>query len=362
MHLPQMFSLRSRQKTPTDAKAALSPTGGATPVPGLIHVIATRHGIGVFDEQWFDYRQLLLEHLTMASLDAQTERDFTWLIGIDREMPERARERLDSLVRDRPYVRLLEMELKADFKGAVAAWTRKEAARVGAAWTLTTRLDDDDALHRSLVARLQAEAGTFLRKQQPRSAVITPVLGCDWVPVEMAGHRAFHPSPSMGLTALLPADGRHTVYSWNHMKLAEQLAPSNAGIRCIEDDTMWWLYTHTGISDQHHEGSNRRTKAFAHSQAFEFDSSFLEQFGITAPGAAAIRATPEPEPVDTTHYLTDRGREVEREIVQLRRAISKSKDQDEKERARERIAELHRARQGMHRHLVQPGGAGTADA
>jgi hypothetical protein len=297
----------------------------------------------------------------MASLDAQTERGFTWLIGIDRDMPERARERLDALVRDRPYIRLLEVELKADFKGAVAKWTQKEAARVGADWALTTRLDDDDALHRGLIARLQSEAGAFLQEREPRSAVLAPVLGCDWVPAEMAGHRAFHPSPSMGLTALLPADDRYTVYSWNHMKLAEQLAPSNAGVRCIEDDTLWWLYTHTGISDQHHEGSNRRTKAYAHSQAFEFDKPFLEQFGITTHGASALRSTPEPVPVDTTHYLTDRGREVEREIVQLRRGIAKSKDQAENERARERIAELHLMRRGMHEHLVRPGGTGSVE-
>jgi hypothetical protein len=335
---------------------------GIHPEPrSFIHAVATRHGIGVFDEHWFEYRQLLFEHLTLASLEAQTSRNFVWLIGIDRAMPERARKRLEHLVQDKPYISLLEVELKADFRAAVAKWVAREASQRDAQWTLTTRVDDDDALHESLFERIQFEAAAVSEGGGAEQAVFTPVVGCNWVPSEGAGHRTFHPSPSMGLSLLLPASDHRSVYDWNHSKLAELFAAKGARIKCI-DDRMCWLYTHTNISDQQRIGSNRRTKAFTHSEAFTLSAELLDEFGISRAGAALLREIPEPEPVDTTHYLTSRGKDLEREIASLRQALIKRAYGSESEAAeiRDRIEELHGRRRAMHEHLVIAGPT-TAD-
>jgi len=362
MRLSRMIPspLRPRPRTVHSEQEAgtLMADGFPRESPRPLHVIATRHGIGVFDECWFEYRQLLLEHLTLASIDAQTSKDFLWLIGIDRDMPQEARKRLDGMVEGRPHIRLLEVELKRDFKGAVANWVSTQASEMGARWIMTTRLDDDDAIHRELVERLHREAGVFLDRGERRTAVFAPALGCNWVPAEMSGHRSFHPSPSMGLTVMLPSSERRSIYDWNHMKLAEQLAPSGAYIKSIDDDTMWWLYAHTRLSDQHREGSNRRTKAHAHTHAFELDEATLGEFGISPESARLVKRTPEPQPVDTTHYLTKRGADVEREIHELRRALRRRQYANDAEAMgmRDRIAELHSERRRMHQGLVHSAG------
>lgn len=327
--------------------------------PEFLHVIATRHGIGVFDEHWFEYRQHLLEHLTLASIDAQTSERFTWLIVIDREMPSQARKRLDCMVEGRPHVKLLEVELKRDFKRAVRRWIQGECSSRGIDWVMSTRLDDDDAIHRDLVRQLHEEAEAFLRHGEHRPAVFAPMTGCNWVPMEMAGHRAFHSSPSMGLTLLTPVDKDRSVYDWNHMKLQEQLAPQGAYFKSLDSDTIWWLYAHTNLSDQQREGSQRRTKVYTHEYAFELDEKLLHQFGISIDSATFLRRTPEPEPVDSTHYLTKRGMDVENEIHALRgrlrgrhRAMGTEADV-----LRSQIAELQAVRKELHRNIVKPGSA-----
>ncbi|WP_199038410.1 glycosyltransferase [Glycomyces salinus] len=361
MRLPRIIPSRLlRRRSARLPRAASSSSADVSrhEVPELLHVVATRHGIGVFDEAWFEYRQLLLERVTLASLDAQTSKNFVWMIVIDRDMPKLARKHLDDMIADRSYIRLVEVELKRDFKGEVMKWVGKLASKRGAKWVLTTRLDDDDAIHRDMIAKLQRESRAVLDLDEQRNTVFAPVLGCNWVPSELKGYRSFHPSPSMGLSLLEMASEFRTVYDKNHMKLASQLAPTGARIRTIDDDTMWWLYAHTWISDQHREGSNRRNRAYTHTHAFEFDEALLQRFGISLEGAELLKNTPEPEPADTTHYLTDRGSDLEREIVELRRALKRRAytDDEEASRMRERIAELHAERKELHRVIVRSPG------
>ncbi|WP_035705119.1 glycosyltransferase [Glycomyces tenuis] len=344
------------------------PAAGRTPTPVLtpaweehtgnrkvLHVIATRHGIGVFDEHWFAYRQHLLENITVPSLDAQTRQDFVWLVGIDRDMPPIARERLDELAATRPYVRLLELELKNDFRDAVAKWAVKRAPRREADWVLTTRLDDDDAFDTGLVERLRAEAGSFLSRGERRPALFAPVLGCNWVPSRTAGHRTFRPGPSIGLSLLLPAGDRRSVYHWNHMRVNKELAAAGAYVKCFDDDTLWWLYANTTLSDQQGAQTDRRARAVEHPNVFDLDEDLLGRFGISAESAERLRSVPEPDPVDTTYYLTNRGLDVEREIAALRRSLSREDhDETEAEAIKARMAELHAERRRMHEHIVKP--------
>jgi hypothetical protein len=314
----------------------------------FLHVIATRHGIGVFDEQWFAYRQLMMEHLTLASLDAQEDRDFTWVVAVDRDMPPQARKRLDALAEGRPYLRIAETELKRDFVPDLAAWTRSEAKARKKGWVLTTRLDDDDAIHRGLVARLHQEAAAYLAAGNKAPAILSPVLGCNWVPQQAAGHRAYHHSPSIGLSLLEHAGDPGTVYRNNHRTLAQVLAPWNYNVRHLDGETPWWLYAHTGLSHMQSEGSDRMDKVTGHRRAFKLDAARLAPFGVTAAGARIIRETPEPQVSESLFELNRRGLDLEDEIHGLREAARGGDDA-----ARGRIAELHAERRRIHERLIR---------
>lgn len=353
MRLSRLLPVRWRRKFRAAALARGAAEGPAYgPLPDssdFLHVIASRHGIGVFDEEWFAYRQLMLEHLTLASLDAQTHRDFLWVVAIDRDMPAGARRRLESLAADRPYIRLAETELKRDFVPDLVTLVREEAKARGKNWVLTTRLDDDDAIHRDLVGRLHQEAAAYLAEGRSAPAILSPTLGCNWVPTAASGHRAYHHSPSIGLSLLEPAARAATVYRRNHSQLAHLLVPQGVGVRHIDGETMWWLYAHTGLSDQQREGSERMSKVSEHSHAIALDAAMLARFGVTPEGARLLRRTPEPEPHETLHLLNRRGLDVEREIHELREALRDKND----EQVRQRIAKLHAERRKMHERLIR---------
>ncbi|MCC3763521.1 putative rhamnosyl transferase [Glycomyces sp. TRM65418] len=353
MRLSRLLPARLRRRLRTAALARDAREGPAHgPLPtssDFLHVIATRHGIGVFDEQWFAYRQLLLEHLTLASLDAQTHRDFLWVVAIDRNMPPVARKHLEALAADRPYLHLAETELKRDFVPDLVVRVREEAKARGKAWVLTTRLDDDDAIHRDLVGRLHQEAAAHLAEGRDNPAILAPTLGCNWVPTAAAGHRAYHHSPSIGLSLLEPAARAATVYRRNHSTLGQMLVPQGVSVRHLDGETLWWLYAHTGLSDQQREGSERMSKVADHAHAIALDAAMLARFGVTAEGARLLRRTPEPEPHETLHLLNRRGLDVEQEIHELREAL---RDKDD-ERLRERVAKLHAERRRMHERLIR---------
>jgi hypothetical protein len=351
MRLSRLLPARVRRKLRSVALTRAAEPGAAfEPLPEsspFLHVIATRHGIGVFDEQWFAYRQLMLEHLTLASLDAQTRRDFLWVVAVDREMPPAARSRLEAFAADRPYLRIAETELKRDFVPDLVAFVRKEAKARGKDWVLTTRMDDDDAIHRDHVGRLHRETHAYLAEGHGAPVVLVPGLGCKWVPREAAGHRAYN--PSLGLSLLEPAKGAATVYRRNHSTLTQMLVPQGVNVRHLDGQTMWWLYTHTALSDQQRDGSERMSKVADHPHAFALDATTLAQFGVTADGARLLRRTPEPEPHETLHLLNRRGLDVEQEIHDLRAAL---RDNDDG-RLRERIAKLHAERRRMHERLIR---------
>ncbi|GAA2140808.1 glycosyltransferase [Glycomyces algeriensis] len=354
MRLTRLLPARLRRRLRTLRTAvpgSAERTRGPLPdSPALLHVIATRHGIGVFDEQWFAYRQLLLEHLTLASLDAQTHRDFVWYIAIDREMPPAARRRLTALAAERPWIHLAETELKRDFVPDLVAWAREEARARGKGWVLTTRLDDDDAVNRDLVGRLHESAAEYLAEGGAAPAILSPTLGCNWVPSEAAGHRTYHHSPSIGLSLLEPASRALSVYRRNHSTLAQKLVPGGVSVRHIDGETMWWLYAHTGLSDQQREGSERMSKVADHPNAVALDAAALAQFGITAEGLRLLRRTPEPEPHETLHLLNRRGLDVEQEIHDLREAMTRTGGD---EALQAKIARLHAERRRMHEKLIR---------
>lgn len=64
----------------------------------LAHFVVTRFGIGVHNASWYDAALGLFEAVTYPSLRAQTSQEFTWLIVVDRHIPEPAFRRLRAII------------------------------------------------------------------------------------------------------------------------------------------------------------------------------------------------------------------------------------------------------------------------
>jgi len=117
------------------------------------------------DEAWLDDRFRLFETFCLPSVRAQTARDFHWLVFFDAQTPERFRERALGLARGGCFEPCFVEE------GGAPEWQAVRALLPpGCEWVLTTRLDNDDALHTGFVAAVQAAF-------QPRPELLNLPLG-----------------------------------------------------------------------------------------------------------------------------------------------------------------------------------------
>lgn len=126
----------------------------------ITHIIITRYNIGLYDgsylrppslspADWMIHRATLFHTYCVPSVKGQTCQAFKWLVLFDQATPQNG---LANAVKD---VRCAAIRSGITVTPDVVAWIRRN---VTTEWVLTTRLDNDDALHRRFVEDLQEAA------------------------------------------------------------------------------------------------------------------------------------------------------------------------------------------------------------
>lgn len=98
----------------------------------------------------------LFENLMLPSLAVQTDQDFTLLVTLSEDMPEIYQTRLDAVVAGLPFIRL-NRTASRDYFQMIKPFMRETTAD-GTERSVHFRLDDDDALPASYIARLRRDA------------------------------------------------------------------------------------------------------------------------------------------------------------------------------------------------------------
>lgn len=282
------------------------------------HILVTRVGIGIYDEAWFDYRLSLFEAITVPSMVSQSSQDFTWMLVVDEEMPAPARRRLDQVIAHVDNALVTPVEFKTDLVGTIVRTARERATEAGATYVVTSRLDDDDALRLDAFERLHSEVGDYLRVSSGRCAVFSFNLGCMWDPTKRFGFTRYHPSHSIGMSLVEPAEDCESVHAYRHLKIKNRAAARGAYIGSIEGGTRWWLYSTHYLADSEHGDRSRINKVLNHPHGYPVDDSLLTSFGLHHGQIQGLERTPEPETAQTTRSLWLRAEEIEGEIRQRR--------------------------------------------
>jgi hypothetical protein len=98
------------------------------------------------------FRYSLFELTCLPSLLGQTEQNFDWFIIVDRDLPQKWRDRLEALIGSRARTYLYEYDPSEDLTGT--QWLMPYAPPQ-ASQLLTTLLDDDDALPSHFIEKMQ---------------------------------------------------------------------------------------------------------------------------------------------------------------------------------------------------------------
>lgn len=310
----------------------------------FVHVLSTRIGIGVYDEAWFDYRLTLFSAITVPSMMAQSSQDFVWQLVVDKRMPPRARARFDEIMKPVENARIIEVEFKTDFRKVIVKSAKAYAAEKSAEYVLSSRLDDDDALHVKAFERLQTETERFFAESEHEYAALSLNVGCMWLPSHARGYTRYHDSHSLGLSLLEPADASRSVYGYPHRELKQRVTPRGAYVRGIDGNQLWWLYAAHTIADSDKGDGKRHGHILNHQHGYPVDEKLIEQFGLVPEQVAQLREVTEPTPRRATKFLSLRARDTEKEIKELRTKLRKGPGRLQRVHLRRKLARLERVR------------------
>ncbi len=109
----------------------------------------------VLDDDWIASRIPLFRDYCLHSVAAQTEKSFEWLIFLDIRTASHFRDELGALVAGFPFIRLLYIDGMQAFLPAIRAYIASAAQ--GCSHVITSRVDNDDALHCEFIAAVQSQ-------------------------------------------------------------------------------------------------------------------------------------------------------------------------------------------------------------
>lgn len=109
----------------------------------------------VIGDDWLARRIPLFRDFCLPSVLAQTVKPDQWLIFMDTHTPQRFRDELAALVQGQPWIRLLYVDGMPACMPALRDHIAQHA--VDCSHVITSRIDNDDCLHRGFIAAVQQE-------------------------------------------------------------------------------------------------------------------------------------------------------------------------------------------------------------
>ena len=207
----------------------------------LLHYVLTRHGVDVGHgppaSDWMDSRRNHLLHVTLKSLELQSNQNFQWLILTDERHAEDERDHIFSQVSSSVPINVVPI------RGPFVPGKTHDLATVlrdfipSTGTMATTRLDSDDALAPTFVDSVQEVAQACDGDTQIidfiRGVVVDHRTGMVFV-------RPYVRSPFQTLVEQLGTRPPQTVYSESHLALADRFPY----ISVPTEEPMWFVSVH----------------------------------------------------------------------------------------------------------------------
>ena len=210
----------------------------------------------LYDPARLEARFRLFEGLTLPSLKAQTDRDFTTILLVGKTLPKTARDRLLDVLEPLPGARVIALPSLPHYTATRRAMNMAELP--GHTHLTGFRLDDDDALDIRHVARMRERVATLL----PLLGLDRPlVTGCNagwFLKLDPAGNRLTRVVESwpigIGLALTTPFGHGETIFRRNHRIATQHYncftdAETPAFIRTIHHGNDSDAYA-TGLSEE----------------------------------------------------------------------------------------------------------------
>lgn len=242
----------------------------------------------LFTPERMEARFATFENLTLASMCAQTDQEFVFLVVSSDRMPAEYQDRLRALCagQDNIVLRFVPPMHIADAQISIL-----EELGIGIGECLQFRLDDDDCLSSDYIRKLRKH-GTSMWKNHSAFAVSFPTVIYSVIGGETNGlYRWFNPFLGVGVAVRHPS---RTVFGFAHYKIPTLMV-------ALTDPSVPSIVTHYGMNDTpRHAEQILRKRGMVRSSRSDLERlitrhfSFLTETGRTASGLENGTATRSP--------------------------------------------------------------------
>lgn len=189
-----------------------------------------RSGRSVQTESWLEERFDLFERYTLPSVMNQSCRDFEWIVLFNSATPERFLQKVESYKASMPQFVPLYVDAGVEAKDIAIEYIKQHCSEK---FVITTRIDNDDVIHRDYLARIQE---VF----QPRdNCFITFRSGAQYRE-QGCVMRRFNYIKNHYFSRVESADNINTALC-NHTRIHK-----NGSLMIYDDEYMWIEIVHSG--------------------------------------------------------------------------------------------------------------------
>lgn len=115
----------------------------------------TREGKTVLDEKWLSQRFLIFEKYCLPSVMGQTDLNFKWLLFFDTDTPLNFKNKIKGLIQGFSQFEVIYINNSKLLNEAIKKNIEKNLLHNWPEFIITTRLDNDDLLHREFIATIK---------------------------------------------------------------------------------------------------------------------------------------------------------------------------------------------------------------
>ncbi len=272
----------------------------------LQHYIFTNFGIGIKDELWLTYRLEIFLNTVFPTLSNQSNKNFEWIIFADINLPIVHLRRLqDAILKSQLTARIIHVEDYSLVSKEISAILATLSTDV----LVTSRIDDDDCIHKDVISLIQEKALNAESREQV--LLISLNNGLEFLPSDNCYRPVRYDTLALALTLVDRSAGTKdkSITQYAHHLIVKTLEKQGIPSKHISINKPYplFLYTKHPLSDSYFFGARARILGDTERKT-GFDPALFQDYGLTQERLDYLGAMLRQSPIGMPHkYLEKLG-------------------------------------------------------
>lgn len=272
----------------------------------LQHYIFTNFGIGIKDELWLTYRLEIFLNTVFPTLSNQSNKNFEWIIFADINLPIVHLRRLqDAILKSQLTARIIHVEDYSLVSKEISAILATLSTDV----LVTSRIDDDDCIHKDVISLIQEKALNAESREQV--LLISLNNGLEFLPSDNCYRPIRYDTLALALTLVDRSAGTKdkSITQYAHHLIVKTLEKQGIPSKHISINKPYplFLYTKHPLSDSYFFGARARILGDTERKT-GFDPALFQDYGLTQERLDYLGAMLRQSPIGMPHkYLEKLG-------------------------------------------------------